>query len=479
MISGIWFWAAIALATLICLTVLLLPVLKGRARERGAARLGDIAIYRDQLAEVDRELASGRLTAEEAVAARLEIQRRLLAVDGARGAQPHHVASGSKERRRANRLSAILIVVVPLIAVGLYVRIGNPGLPDQPAGARPVAAAGSDADLARLAEELSTRLETADSEDPRGWTLLGRSLTSLGRHEEAARAFARALALTPDDVDLLTSAAAAEVIAVGGQVDEHARVLFERAVSIDPDNAAARYYLGLADAQGGRIEAALERWVALAADTPANAPWRPELERQIRRAAGDLGRPLAGLMPEAWQEGAGTATAGGRGEGMAVPPAQAEMIRGMVEGLAARLSDAPEDPEGWLRLARSYAVLGDRAASRAALVRGAEANPRVMDIQLALMQARLEPADDTAMDPRIPAAARDARKRALDMAPDHEMALWLGGQVHLRDGEPAAARDLWQRLLDRLPADSPDRAAVERQLSALPAPEPAPESSND
>ncbi|MFD0388183.1 tetratricopeptide repeat protein [Tistrella bauzanensis] len=144
-------------------------------------------------------------------------------------------------------------------------------------------------------------------------------------------------------------------------------------------------------------------------------------------------------MPEAWQEGDGTATAGGRGEGMAVPPAQAEMIRGMVEGLAARLSDAPEDPEGWLRLARSYAVLGDPAASRAALVRGAEANPRVMDIQLALMQARLEPADDAAMDPRIPAAARDARKRALDMAPDHEMALWLGGQVHLRDGEPAAA----------------------------------------
>jgi len=106
MISGIWFWAAIALATLICLTVLLLPVLKGRARERGAARLGDIAIYRDQLAEVDRELASGRLTAEEAVANYQKRRRRYLV-------RRQHVLS----------IGAAWIITVPasaLIAGGIF-----------------------------------------------------------------------------------------------------------------------------------------------------------------------------------------------------------------------------------------------------------------------------------------------------------------------------------------------------------------------
>ncbi|WP_372054458.1 c-type cytochrome biogenesis protein CcmI [Tistrella mobilis] len=461
--TGLWFWAVIALVTLLALTVLLLPVLKGRARERGAARLGDIAIYRHQLAEVDTELAQGRLTADEATAARLEIQRRLLAADAARGAEPHHVPSGRKERRRANRLAAILILLVPMIAVGVYLRLGQPGLPDHPAAERPLAQAG-DADLAKLAEELATKLEGADSEDPRGWTLLGRALSSLGRHDEAARAFARALALAPDDVDLLTSAAAAEVIARGGQVDEHARVLFDRAVARDPENAAARYYLGLADAQAGRIAEALERWVALAADTPADAPWRAELERQIRRAAGDLGKPVVSLIPESWRSPGEAAEAPG---GMAVPPAQAEMIRGMVQGLASRLENAPEDPEGWLRLARSYTVLGDPAAARAALARGAEANPRVMDLQLALMQARVEVPDDGELDPRIITAAHAARDRALALAPEHDMALWLGGEVHARDGELDQARSLWHRLLDVLPAGSPERAQVEARITAL------------
>ena len=391
-------FAVLAGMALIVVLSVLVPLLRRQTPPQPRAE-HDVEIYRDQIAEVERDHARGLVTGDQLEASRAEIGRRLLAADSARQ-EPEGKADASQTR---SVLAVVLAAILPLAAGGLYIWQGAPlGSGDAAsvsAGAAPdTRPAEHDADMATLVERLAERMKD-QPDDVRGWRLLARSLASLGRHAEAARAYGRAASLVPADADLRSLLGESLTAAGGGTVTADAERAFSAALRIDPGEPRARFYLGLAALQKGDRDGALVRWRALEAASPEDAEWLPMLRRRIAR-----------LSP------ATEAPRGPTREDMAAaermsPQERAEMIRGMVEGLALRLREEPDDAEGWARLARSYRVLGEVEKERAALK--------------------------------------------------------AAGSAAYRAGDGAAALRHWSRLRLLLPEGSPERAEIERRIDAL------------
>lgn len=357
-------WLAISAMIAIAAALLFLPLLM---RPRPAALRGahDLEVYRDQLAELDRDLARGLVPATEAAAARTEIARRMLAV-----ADPPVAVRPMPAPSRAGALLAVALLA-PAAAFALYLGLGAPEL----ALRKPSADA---AQFEVMVAELALRMKERP-DDARGWTLLARSVGRLGRHAESVAAFARAVEIETADADLRSQYGKAVAVAADGRVTPEARAIFEAALALNPAEPRARYYLGLAEAQSGNARAALARWIALEADTSPNAAWREGLAVRIGEIAGEAGFDAAAVAQ--WRAhaaaDANAPAAAPRGPSAAdVAAAQSmtgeerqAMIRGMVEGLAQRLDAAPDHAPGWLRLGRAYAVLGEKEKARAALLR--------------------------------------------------------------------------------------------------------------
>ncbi len=275
-------WLVIAAMAAAAAAILLLPLL--RKGQGAQARLAyDLAVYRDQLAEIARDEARGVLPADEAASARLEIERRILAAG--EGAQ----STPSLTPSRAARISIIAIAIAgPLAATALYLEHGSPHMPGYPLASRGgegTKSATGNVDMAKIlkmVDKLAQRMD-AEPNNLKGWTMLGRSYALLQRHDDAAKAFAHAAALDPKDSALPAGEGEAMVFASGGIVTPKARDAFEAALAIDPKEPRSRYYLGLASAQAGQPQAALAAWEALAAEAPPDTPWLPDLHRQIEK----------------------------------------------------------------------------------------------------------------------------------------------------------------------------------------------------
>jgi cytochrome c-type biogenesis protein CcmH len=382
--------------TSLALAMLLVPLL---LRRHGAAGRDayNLAVYRDQLTEVERDLARGALSAEQADAARAEIGRRILAL------RPEEAAAGAGGGPLV--AAAVAVLALPVAAWVLYSQLGSPALPDQPfadrdGNAAPVAANGPHVDMAAAVAQLSDHLKQ-HPDDLTGWLLLARSELSLGHYADAAEAYRHAAELSGHRVEIVGDWGEAQVLAAGGTVTPAAQEAFEAGLK-DPENAPrSRYYLALAQLQHGDAKGALKGWSELAAESPADAEWLPVVRQRIAQAAGVLGIDPATLKTAAGARPAAAASppaAGGAPSGAAVaaaakatadapPEARQAMINGMVERLAARLEQQPDDVEGWARLGRSYMVLGEPGKARDAYARAVKLRPDDPALKDALAQA--------------------------------------------------------------------------------------------
>ena len=357
------FWIIAAVMAGLVVAALVWPLLRARAAAPAAADF-DRAVYRDQLRELAQDRERGLINDGEAEAARREIERRLLQTAEA---APAAAPGGGWPRRLA---LGLVVLLPPLAALGLYLHLGTPGLPGLPLAEREP---GGPAEVALLVERLQGRIE-ADPQDLESRLVLAQVFERSARFAEAADSYRGAIAEIEKRGPVpgaLYAALGETLVAVAqGRVDREARLAFARAIEADPANSRARYYAGLAMAQDGRLDTALAVWQALAEDSPPASPWLPLLREQIARAAGELGvEPPAIAQPQA------PAGAPPRGPSAAEVEAAQEMspedrqafIRSMVAQLAARLEAEPADPDGWLRLARAQAVLGEADKARAAL----------------------------------------------------------------------------------------------------------------
>ena len=462
------------LFTLVCVILVLavlaavsLPLLSG-AQVLPTRGQYDRAVYRDQLQEVERDVARGVLSAKEADSARLEIQRRLLAVDSA----------GGPARERLVRSSPRVAVAAGLFMVavtgGLYLRLGAPALPDVPFADRPVASAESGAtdeqaphkDMRDAAARLEQKLR-ADPANSGGWVLYARTESMLGEWQKAADAYKRAIDLGVKDADVLSAYGEMQVMAADGIVSPAAHDTFAAAVAADADNGVARYYLALADSQAGDGHKAVAAWLELAAGLPENSSMRQAIAARIAEASKNGGF-AAPPMPKGLPAEAGTngPTADQMQAAAAMPAAERDkMINGMIEKLAARLKAEPNDLDGWVRLGRAYAVQGKNDQAVDAFEHAARLKPGDSSIKLEIVAALLSGLKPTdALPPRAIALLTEVAA----VSPDAPEVLWYLGVVAARDGRPAEARDKWTKLLAALPADGEDTKLVKAALAQLP-----------
>jgi cytochrome c-type biogenesis protein CcmH len=336
-------WFVFAMMTAAAVFAVLWPLGRGpRALREG----NESTVYKDQLAEIERDVAAGLIGSSEAEAARVEIGRRLLAADDAEREVP---ASSNVPLRRAVAVAAL--AGLPLLAVAVYLPLGSPYLPDFPHSQRAQAPAASQP-LDNLVAQVEAHLEKNPA-DGRGWSVLAPVLAKLGRFEDAIRAWRNAITYAGDSASRRADLGEAIAMGAGGVVTSEARAEFERAVALDAADAKASYYLGVAAEQDGRASDAASIWRAMLAKAPQDAPWRPVVVAALARVGGGATAPV--LSDDAIAA-AQDMTETDRGA----------MIRGMVDRLASRLKQNGDDVEGWLRLVRAYMVLGERDKAKTA-----------------------------------------------------------------------------------------------------------------
>lgn len=325
----IGFWIA---AGLLAAASAVLVLHRARAAAAAAPEDPTLAVYRRQLTEIDDLAGRGLLAEPERKSAHAEAGRRLLtAADNLGGAW----STGAPKAALLSAASA-----GPLLAFGLYFAVGSPGLGDQPIAARVADWRASDP-RGLEAPQIAAVLRQVVAEhpgDPEALQFLAIAEAQAGDAAGAVRTLRRAISLAPDQATLWSSLGEALLRQAGGELTPPAREAFEQALRRDPKAIVPRFFLAKAQVDGGDRRVGLAVWRGLLAELPADDPRR---------------RTIAIALAEA--EGA--------------PPGadQAAMIRGMVDGLAARLEQAPDDPQGWARLVRSYAVLGDTAERDRAL----------------------------------------------------------------------------------------------------------------
>ena len=460
------FWIVAAAMTALVVALVLHPLMR-RPTAAIPAAAHDLAVYRDQLAEVDRDQARGLIGATEAEAARAEIGRRMLTAADAAEAKGSVDPGGVARTRMA---AMAVIVGVPLLALAVYLPTGRPDLPARPMAQRADEPGVVPPEVVTAMANLEDHLkETPD--DLSGWVLLANTYVRMQRYAEGAEAFRRAAILSKGEPDLVSGLGEALILANQGIVPEEATRAFEEVLRVDPTDARARFYLGLARAQAGDSRGALDRWAAIIRQSPADAPFLPQVVERIRELARNenldpapwLPRPGSALPPT--PSGPPGVPPGGGDIARLPAPEQSAAIRGMVDGLAARLAQNPDDLEGWLRLARARMVLGDPAASVEALGRALAAAPDRLDIRVARAEALLSLRPEG--DERVPDAAAEAFRDILARAPDEPRALWWVGMAAMEAGRRDEAIGLWIRLRDGLPAGSDQRREVEAALAAI------------
>jgi cytochrome c-type biogenesis protein CcmH len=348
------------------------------------------------------------------------------------------------------------IVILPFCAWSLYALLGSPAVPDQPFAARGGAgsvnvasAAGGNApgnqsgtqsgnaphDMTEAIARLAAHLKE-QPDDLSGWVLFARSQMSLGHFQEAADAYRRAADLSNGRTDIIGDWGEAQVLAAGGKVTPEARQAFEKALPDPEDAPRSRYYLALAVQQQGNPKVALQQWIDLEADSPADAEYLPMLRQRIAETASALN-----LDPTTLKTSAGTARhtapaslpqAAAPPKGAPAPQAAAQpaasatpapapdpqrvreaaqalagataddrqaMINAMVERLAARLVQQPDDAEGWTRLGRSYMVLNQPDKARDAYARAVKLRPDDPGLKRAFAEATAAAGGGTAPSP--------------------------------------------------------------------------------
>ena len=328
-------WLPIALLTGVAVLAVLLPLgSRSRARDEG----GDVAFYRARLTEIEGDAARGLIEPQDAEAAKIEAARFLLAAE--RSGPDEREGAFSLGRRRGAAL--IGLVLVPLIALVFYGVLGAPDRADAPyAEQQALLKTSTDIDslMLRVEQQLA-----AHPDDVKGWQVIAPIYLEVARYQDAVKAYGQLLRLKGPNAADFSGQGEALVLAAEGVVTSEARQVFEQALALDGTQLRARYYSAIALEQDGDRDGALARYREMLQGLP-----------DTNGAAGAIRARMAALI------------------GAAEPSGQNAMIAGMVAQLDAKLEADGSDRDGWIKLMRSYQVLGQRANAEDALVRARKA----------------------------------------------------------------------------------------------------------
>ncbi|MEO0750708.1 MAG: c-type cytochrome biogenesis protein CcmI [Pseudomonadota bacterium] len=377
------FWVITLGLAALCCGVLARAVLRRRATEVPAAAY-DLQVYRDQLKDVEHDVARGVISQEEADRLRTEVSRRILAADA-------KLQGDAGTAQFGTRPSLTLVAAVCLCLLGgsvwIYEQLGAPGLGDLPLAERiaasdkarlerltqaeveerlpePLAELDADAGYVALVEQLRAAVEGRPG-DAQGLSLLARHEAGLGNFRAAHRAQLALLEAKGDAVvaEDFSTLADMMISAAQGYVSSDAEKALRAALARDPEDPRARYYLGVYMLQVDRPDAAFRLWKSLLEDSRMDDPWTPTVLNRIGEVALRAGvqydvPDIPGLFAGPTDEDIEAAA------GMSAED-RAAMISDMVASLSARLANQGGTSEEWARLIRAHGVLGNAAQARA------------------------------------------------------------------------------------------------------------------
>ena len=390
--------------------------LRGYDQEKVAASEGEITACIDQLTELEKKTAAGTIDGNEADVTRADIKRRILSA-GRTQTLDRGRLSLSKRNLAVVALAGIAILgsfglyawnndLANTIASSLFGSRNSTSVVDQLAAATAALPAGpfsQNQQQARPEGQRRANLGSVDEmidrlvqrlkrnpKDVEGWRTLGWSYFNTDRFAESSAAYAKAIELSPNNVELRSAYGEALVRAAAGNVTDEAKAVFERALQLNPADSRAHLFIGLSKEQAGDKMSALNDWIAILNHADSSEPWFADLMQRANKLGQDIGVDVSSLLHREKAETTGdvlgllekqqsaergaarktepTAEDVRNAEAMA-PTDRAAMIRGMVDGLAARLEQSPNDVEGWIKLIRSRKILGENDAAAEALHR--------------------------------------------------------------------------------------------------------------
>lgn len=457
------FYIPAALIALAAAALVVRPLIMGRssAADRDTT---DVQVFKDQLEEVERDLARGTIGEAEAEGARVEISRRLIAAT--------HRAERSGALQPAPRgpsgmAAGMLLIGIPALGALIYVAVGVPGAMDQPFAAREAPVQNQLADRQRPSQEqaearitpdmrpeveqdpeyvaLVDRLQSTLAERPddaEGQRLLAIALMRLGQWVDARKAFDRLVEISEAEVDAETHANMAEamVLAAGGYVSPEAEQAIGKALKADPELPIARYYAGLALRQSGRIDEAIRIWEDLRSESPADAPYLEWLNRLLADTVAMRDGPRGPSQGD-------IAAADDLSEAD-----RAEMIQGMVQRLSDRLATQGGTAREWAQLIASHATLGQTEQAQKALADALQAYPEGGDHDALIAHAaRLGLVDGgDAGSARVPGPTAEDVAAAQQMSAEDRAEMIQGMVQRLEDrltSEGGEAEE-WLRLIN-------------------------------
>lgn len=290
----ILFWVICIAMLVVALLFVLPPALRSeasKAKEENGRRDANIAVYRDQLVELDADLRNGIISKEQYAQDRDDIERRLLEDTATDKTSDKPIPITGDTRKHAYMVG----VGLALVAVIFYLRIGNPdsitNAATTPSPAAPASASGDrtqaqvEANVAALAKRLQ-----ANPSDAQGWTMLARSYSSMERFGEAAGAYAKATELTPNQADLWAEYAFATAMASGRRLEGKPMEFVDRALKVDPENAKALQLAGSAAFEAKDYQKAVGYWQRVLKQVPPGSEVAQEIEARINEAKALAGK---------------------------------------------------------------------------------------------------------------------------------------------------------------------------------------------
>lgn len=431
-----------ALLTLLVIAWFVRPLLQ---KPKGAGVSSDklnASIYRDQLLALERDLARGVINQHDFEVTRDELQLRMLD-----DTENTDVVLTTNTGFLTSKRTAIAVgLSIPVFAIGIYIVLGAPAAM-APEAQQAKAAQVDDQQVRQLVTSLEAKIK-ANPDNPQGWAMLARSYKVMGRNQEAQQAFEKAGAFVNGNPDLLVDYAELLGIQAGNKLDGKPEKMIEEALKLNPEHPMGLMLAGVAQYQRSDFPGALARWEKLLSMLPPGSEDAQQIQANIDDVRGKAGLPASNQSNAQPPVPAGAAAA--------MTP---EKINEMVDRLAAKLKDNPNDLTGWARLALAYKVQGRLDEAAAAYVK----TGKLMDSDPDLMTQYADLLATKAKS--MQGKPSELVNKALTLAPKNPMALMMAGQAAYQAGKFDVAVKHWQTALSVLPPGSPDIEPLRAEIA--------------
>lgn len=434
------FIASAALLTLLVVAWLAFALLRKSAGNGVTSEKLNAAIHRDQLHALELDLARGAISQADFDTTRDELQLRLL--DDTESFEAHTQQS-TTHFWTPKRTSLAVALTLPVFAAGIYLQLGTPAAIDPMAQSR-----ANEQQVNEMLGKLVAKLQ-ANPNDPKGWVMLARSYKVLGRFDEARQAYDKAGDMVKTDPDLLVDYAELLGIQAGNSLEGKPSELILEALRLNPEHSMGLMMAGVAAYQAGDFKTAVTRWEKLLAQMPSDSPDAQQMQANI-----DDARSKGGLAASDGASNKLPPVPAGAAAGMTP-----EKINEMVDRLAARLKDNPQDLPGWARLARAYKVQNRLNEAVGAY----EKTGKLLDTDADLLTQYADTL--AARDGSLKGKPTELINHALKIAPKHPMALMMAAQAAYQAGQYSQAIGHWETALTVLPANSPDVKAIQAEIA--------------